>query len=70
MIAAAMSIIYAVYRRLRDFVTYDRFGNNYMTRHARPRRSHNWQNGVEPLFVESISQISRPTNNVRIITAI
>jgi hypothetical protein len=70
LIAAAMSIIYAVYRRLKDFVTYDRFGNNYMGRNAHYRTNQNWQNEVEPLFVEHASRVRRPTNNVRIITAI
>jgi hypothetical protein len=69
-IAAALSIMYAVYRRLKDFMTYDKFGNNYMSSKAHPRMNHNWQNEVEPLFVEYASPVRRPTNNVRIITAI
>ena len=65
-----MSAIYAVYKRLKDFVTYDKYGNNYMSRNAHSSMDRNWQNEVEPLFVEHASQVSRPSNNIRIITAI
>jgi hypothetical protein len=49
--AAIMSIIYAVFRRLKDFITYDRFGEYYIKRYdAYPRVNSSWNNEVEPLF--------------------
>lgn len=49
--AAVMSIIYAVFRRIKDFITYDRYGEYYIKRYdhhsgLQPR----WKSHVEPLF--------------------
>jgi len=48
-IAAIMSITYAVFRRVKDFITYDRFGNHYIPEYQPARlRSHS-RNEIEPL---------------------
>lgn len=53
-IAAVMSIIYAVFRRLKDFVTYDRYGEPYMQQHQyQPRMQRQTYQDVEPLFYET-----------------
>ncbi len=60
--AAIMSIIYAVFRRLKDFITYDRFGEYYIQGYdSNPRFSNKWNNGVEPLF-EGATPNYRPRN--------
>ena len=53
-IAAVMSIIYAVFRRIKDFVTYDKYGEPYIPRrryqeYHRPQLQRQF-NEVEPLF--------------------
>jgi len=53
--AAIMSIVYAVYRRIKDFVTYNRHGEYYIKRNNNLSMKNYWRNGVEPLFQESIS---------------
>lgn len=51
--AAVMSIIYAIFRRVKDFVTYDRYGEPYMKRQQfRPRMQRQAYQEVEPLFYE------------------
>lgn len=67
-IAAVMSILYAVYRRLKDFISRDNYRNSYIPNGYNSRMSYRSMNEVEPLFVSN--QSSRPTNQVRIITAI
>lgn len=52
-IAAVMSIVYAIYRRVKDFVTYDRNGEYYIPkRQYRPRMQGQAFHEVEPLFYE------------------
>lgn len=52
--AAFMSIIYAVFRRLKDFITYDRYGEQYIKNYAtQARMERNWEPQVEPLFYGS-----------------
>jgi len=51
--AAIMSIVYAIYRRIKDFVTYDRHGEYYIKGYNDPRLKGYWKNGIEPLFQES-----------------
>lgn len=52
-IAAVLSIIYAVFRRLKDFVTYDRYGEPYIQkRQYQPRIQRQTYHEVEPLFYE------------------
>jgi len=53
--AAIMSIVYAIYRRIKDFVTYDRYGENYIKGYDESSMKNYWRNGVEPLFQESFS---------------
>lgn len=67
--AAVLSLVYAVFRRLKDFVTYDRFGEPYMKpRYAHPRVTQ-WHNEVEPLFYGSSSKpsFSGGPKNIRFI---
>jgi hypothetical protein len=53
MIAAVMSIVYAIYRRVKDFVTYDRYGKPYIKKHQyQPRMQGQAYHEVEPLFYE------------------
>ena len=68
--AGIMSIVYAVYRRMKDFVTYDRFGEPYMKRaysqsHYQQRMGYNPQNRVESLFNEDISNYRKTVHKVR-----
>ena len=69
--AAVMSIVYAIYRRLKDFITYDRFGEYYMQGyHKESRLNSNWKNEVEPLFYDSSPRPRSPIDNVQFIKAI
>ena len=70
--AGIMSIVYAVYRRLRDFVTYDRFGKYYIPRYDQQLSiQKQWNNEVEPLFHEAGTSIrSTPVKNIQFIDAI
>ena len=68
--AAFMSIIYAVYRRLKDFITYDRFGEYYLKGYdSNPRLNPNWNNQIEPLFHGSTRKYKTRNTNVRFIDA-
>ena len=70
-IAAVMSIIYAIFRRVKDFVTYDRYGEPYMKAHRyRPQMQESYSNRVEPLFHENAQNQQRTMNNVRYIKTI
>lgn len=72
--AAVMSIIYAVYRRVKDFITYDRYGEPYIKRYHyryQQRLNRSVNNGVEPLFYESVpAPSSRRVKNIQFIEAI
>ena len=68
--AAILSIVYAIYRRVRDFITYDRYGDYYIKGYDSPRLNNSWKNGVEPLFDESIPVRRTPINNIQFIKAI
>lgn len=65
--AGIMSIVYAIYRRMKDFITYDRYGEPYMERaySHQPRMGYNGQNRVEPLFNESIPNHRKKVHQVR-----
>ncbi|MGK0387480.1 MAG: hypothetical protein ACI94Y_000206 [Maribacter sp.] len=70
-VAAVMSIIYAIYRRVKDFITYDRYGEHYIKRyHHQPRLSRSINNGVEPLFYENVSNPMTRVKNIQFIEAI
>ena len=61
-IAAVMSIIYAIYRRVKDFVTYDRYGKPYIKeRQYQPRVQGQAYHEVEPLFYEQAQHQSMKT---------
>ena len=65
-IAAVMSIIYAVFRRVKDFVTYDRYGEPYISeRQYQPRMQRQTYQEVEPLFYEQAQRQAR--NDTRFI---
>ena len=69
--AAVMSIVYAIYRRLKDFITYDRYGEYYLERYNHsPQLNARWNNEVEPLFYENIPMRRTAINNVQFIKAI
>ena len=65
--AGIMSIVYAIYRRMKDFVTYDRYGEPYMKRAYahQPRMGYHTQNRVEPLFHESTPNYRETVHQVR-----
>jgi hypothetical protein len=60
-VAAIMSIVYAVFRRMKDFITYDRYGQPYFDRYREHPRFNQYQEKelVEPLFYEK-NYNSRP----------
>ena len=68
-IAVVMSIIYAVYRRLKDFITYDRYGNYYIPKreYHQPQLERQWHNEVEPLFYDRQPQRQKMSNETRFI---
>lgn len=67
-IAAVLSIVYAVFRRVKDFVTYDRYGEPYIPKHRyQSRMSRQAYQEVEPLFYDNQPQRQRVMNNTRII---
>lgn len=65
--AGIMSIVYAIYRRMKDFITYDRYGEPYMKRayNHQPRMGYHSQNRVEPLFNEDIPNYRKTVHQVR-----
>lgn len=69
-VAAVMSITYAVYRRIKDFITYDRYGNSYMEYQPSTRMSFNQPNEVEPLFRESAARRHPKVSNVHYVDVI
>lgn len=69
-IAGVMSILYAIFRRLKDFITYDRYGNHYIPRYEMNRPQAQIEYGVEPLFYESQPIRRRPIKNIQFIDAI
>ena len=69
-IAGIMSIVYAIYRRLKDFVTYDRYGDYYIPEYQTQRSMHGLKSGVEPLFHEHYPRHRRPVRNVHFIDAV
>ena len=72
-IAGVMSIVYAIYRRLKDFITYDRYGRYYIPDYRNERNSYHLNNRVEPLFHEAYSDRyigrGRPVRKVEFIDA-
>lgn len=65
--AAVMSIGYAVFRRVKDFITYDRYGEPYFKKHHyQPQIEKSRSSAIEPLFNESVPQYRKATNKVPI----
>ena len=69
-IAGIMSIVYAIYRRMKDFITYDRYGEYYIPEYRYAETKHELNNGVEPLFHETSMSQRRPVKNIQFIDAI
>lgn len=66
--AAVMSIIYAVFRRLKDFITYDRFGEHYIKGYdSNSRLPYQWDNEIEPLFQESAAYYKGRNEAIRFV---
>jgi len=66
--ATIMSIVYAVFRRLKDFINYDRYGKPYLRRYeARQNIMSNWNNEVEPLFYGSTVTSTRKRSDVHFV---
>ena len=63
-VASIMSIFYAIYRRIKDFITYDSYGEYYIKNHAYSDRKSRWTNKAEPLFYENFAR-HRTVNNIR-----
>ncbi|HEB61591.1 MAG TPA: hypothetical protein ENI82_00420 [Bacteroidetes bacterium] len=69
--AAIMSIIYAVFSRVKRLITYGQNGEHYMQRHNfNPGYINNRNDEVEPLFVDNMSGSRRTINNIKFIEAI
>lgn len=52
-VAAILSLVYAVYRRIRDFITYDRYGQPYHRGGFRHARMDSFRNhGMESFYNE------------------
>lgn len=69
--AAIMSIIYAVFRRVKNFITYDQNEEYYINRYNyNPRFQNNLNDEVEPLFFETSTNRQRNINNIQFIEAI
>ncbi len=68
--AGIMSIIYAVYRRIKDFITYDRYGEYYIQVDNRRRLENHPIHEVEPLFYERKSMRATPISNIQFIDAV
>lgn len=70
-VAAVMSIIYAIFRRMKDFITYDRNGDYYFpayNNHYSSRRGNiNMNDEVEPLFSEQYSRRRNPVSNIQFV---
>ena len=69
-IAAVMSIAYAVFRRIKDFITYDRFGEHYIPAYDnKPGRNINMNNEVEPLFHNDFPKRGNPIKKIQFVEA-
>jgi hypothetical protein len=65
-VAGVLSILYAVFRRLRDFISYDRFGRPYHQRAARHGRYHGRREGPESFF-HGFAERGRPSPVVQVV---
>lgn len=70
LIAAVMSITYAVFRRIKDFIIYDRFEREYIPAYEQQYVRGHFQNESRPFFNETISRQERPIRNIHFIDAI
>ena len=68
-LAAIMSIVYAIFRRVKDFITYDRYGRYYIPEYRRERLPYYERNGVEPLFHESYASRRKRIGRIEFIDA-
>lgn len=67
-VAAVASIMYAIFRRIKDFITYDRYGNSYMSSRSDFQRVNSeWSGGVEPLFQEQSVRRHPKVSNVQYV---
>jgi hypothetical protein len=71
-IAAILSIAYAIIRRIRDFITYDRDGEYYIPAYDRPGifntvRDFRDRKEAEPLFYEDTFRRTNPVNNIHFV---
>ena len=74
-VAAVMSILYAMFRRIRDFITYDRNGEYYIPAYnyqhtGRERMKRNIYDEAEPLFEDNYSRRTKPANNIQFVDII
>ena len=68
--AGIMSLVYAVFRRLKDFITYDSYGEPYIKRYEHPNLKNHWNNEVEPLFPDSIPARHSSMKEIQFIKAV
>ena len=67
-VATVLSIGYAIFRRVRDFITYDRFGEYYIQGYeSAPGLPSNWNNESEPLFYVSKQRGYASNDNIQFI---
>jgi hypothetical protein len=69
-VAAVASIMYAVFRRVKDFITYDRHGNSYTGSYRNLQMSYGQHNEVEPLFQEGTTRHHPKVSNVQYVDII
>jgi len=63
--AAIMSVVYAFYRRIKDFISNDSYGQPYIEGYNNSINKSYWRKGIEPLFQEGVN--SRFTPNYETI---
>ena len=69
--AALLSIAYAIFRRVKDFITYDRYGDLYLPKYEQSIGiNKNWKRPVEPLFQEMNISNRGPLGRVHFIDAL
>jgi hypothetical protein len=69
-IAGILSIGYAIFRRIKDFITYDRYGNHYIPAYHYTRYNNQRNNNVEPLFEGSSIGRRQGVKNIKFIETI
>jgi hypothetical protein len=65
-----MSVIYAIYRRAKDFITYDRFGDYYIPAYSTSSFKSYPNEDIEPLFHKPFQRRQEPVRKIHFIDAL